>query len=244
MGDDPLVLCYHAVSEDWGASLSLPPDLFERQVAKLTARGYEGRSLFEALSRPRRRTVVFTFDDAYRSVLELAEPILSAYGHVATVFAPTRFIGEPVPMSWPGIEQWLGGRHEHELMSLSWEQLGELVDRGWEVGSHTASHPRLTELAPDALRAELSESKATCERRLGRACDSIAYPYGDHDAAVVEAARAAGYSYGVTLPTRPHQASPLRWPRVGIYYTDEGLRFTIKTSPAMRHLGSKLGGHL
>ncbi len=33
-------------------------------------------------------------------------------------------------MAWPGIDQWLGGAHEHELAPMSWEELGALADRG------------------------------------------------------------------------------------------------------------------
>jgi peptidoglycan/xylan/chitin deacetylase (PgdA/CDA1 family) len=157
------------------------------------------------------------------------------------VYAPTGFVGSESPMSWPEIDRWRGGPREHELVPLGWDELRDLVGRGWEVGSHSVTHPRLSRLDPPELRAELAESKAACEREIGLACASIAYPYGDHDEAVVEAAGAAGYRFGLTLPARLHAATPLRWPRVGVYYGDDLHRFALKTSRAIRRIRSLLG---
>ena len=120
---------------------------------------------------------------------------------------------------------------------MTWDQLGELERSGWEVGSHTRSHPRLSQVADDAeLADELEGSKRVCEERLGHPCDSIAYPYGDHDERVVEAAGRAGYRYGLTLPARLHAERELAWPRVGVYHVDSGRRFRLKVSPGLRAL--------
>jgi peptidoglycan/xylan/chitin deacetylase (PgdA/CDA1 family) len=233
---DVLVLCYHAVSERWPADLSVTPQRFEEQLALLVRRGYRGATFQQAVvSPPARRTLAVTFDDAYRSVLELAFPILARLGLPGSVFVPTDFAGR-APMAWPGIDRWLGGPHEQELAGMSWEDLGELATAGWEIGSHTRSHPHLTLLDDASLADELRVSRETCEERLGRPCRSLAYPYGDVDERVVEAARAAGYETGATLPRRLTAAGPLEWPRVGIYHGDDLRRFRAKVSPQVRLL--------
>ena len=79
-------------------------------------------------------------------------------------------------MRWPGIEQWADTPFAHELQAMSWDQLRALSARGWEIGAHTCSHPRLSQLDADAVERELSEGRATCERQIGRACRSVAYP--------------------------------------------------------------------
>jgi peptidoglycan/xylan/chitin deacetylase (PgdA/CDA1 family) len=235
---DVLVLCYHAVSERWEADLSVTPARLERQLGLLVSRGYTGATFTEATrSRASEKTLVVTFDDAYRSVAELAFPILLRLGLPGTVFAPTAFMGLAEPMSWPGIDIWLGGPHESELVPMSWDELAMLADSGWEVGSHTRTHPRLTEIDDDALSEELDASRADCELRIGR-CESLAYPYGDHDDRVVEASRRAGYTAACTLARRPVNPSPLRWPRIGIYPIDVERRFRLKVSPAVRWLRS------
>jgi peptidoglycan/xylan/chitin deacetylase (PgdA/CDA1 family) len=240
---DLLVLCYHALSERWPASLSVTPEAFERQLHLLRRRGFRGATFDRAVSQPSdRRTVAVTFDDAYLSVAELAKPILDAVGFPATVFVPTNFPSSAgQPMAWDGIDSWLDGPHEGELRPMSWEQLGMLADAGWEIGSHTCSHPRLTSLSDEKLERELIDSRSTVTERLGRPCGTLAYPYGDHDERVVEAARLAGYGLAGTLPGRLLPARRLAWPRVGIYHGDDERRFRLKASKAVRWLrGSRL----
>ena len=232
---DLVVLCYHAVSRDWPAALSVQPDVFERQLTFLSKRGYRGIPASEALEAPSGRTVVITFDDAYRSVLECAKPILDRLDMRASIYVPTDWPDRGGPMSWPGIAHWVGTEHEHELACLSWEELRSLEDAGWEVGSHTCSHPRLAELASeDEIAPELEASRRTCEERLQRPCRSIAYPYGSYDERVVAAAERAGYDFGLTLPHGLHGPRPLAWPRIGIYHADRNWRWRLKLSPSIR----------
>lgn len=234
---DVLVLCYHAVSERWDADLSITPGALEEQLGLLVRRGYRGVTFTEAVANPPAgKVLAVTFDDAYRSVLELGFPILKRLGLPGSVFVPTAFPGTERPMSWPGIEHWLGGPFERELVPMSWEELNRLAADGWEVGSHTRSHPHLTQLDDADLAEELRSSREVCEQRLGRGCESLAYPYGDHDGRVVEAAGAAGYRVAGTLPSRFGSRDPLSWPRVGVYYGDGGRRFRAKVSRIARGL--------
>jgi peptidoglycan/xylan/chitin deacetylase (PgdA/CDA1 family) len=236
---DVLVLCYHALSERFPAALSVTPAAFERQLALLKRAGYRGVTFADAVREPSGRVVAVTFDDAYLSELTLAKPLLDAVGYPATVYAPTGYLDNPgQPLKWDGIEQWHGGEHEHELVPMSWDQLGELAEAGWEIGSHTRTHPHLTTLDDATLREELERSRTEVEERLGRACSTLAYPYGDHDERVVEAAGAAGYAAAGTLPARLHRERPLAWPRVGIYHGDDERRFRMKISRGMRRLRS------
>ncbi len=234
--NDILVLCYHAISGDWEASISVTPERFEGQIRALLERGYRGATVSEALTGPREeKTLVVTFDDAYRSVARHARPILVGLGVPGTVFVPTAFPGTERPMSWPGIHTWLGGPHEHELVPSSWSELEALADDGWEIGSHTRTHPRLPRLDDAALREELEGSRADCEQRLGIRCRSIAYPYGDCDPRVAAAARVAGYVAGCAMSRRVERHDPLLWPRVAMYERDHGRRFDLKVSPALRY---------
>ncbi len=234
---DALVLCYHAVSERFPAPLSVTPAALRSQLELLVGRGYRGATLTELVEQPGEgRRVAVTFDDAYDSVLRLAGPILDRLGLPGTVYVPTDFVGSGAPMTWPGIDRWLGTEHERELVGMSWDQLRELHAAGWEVGSHTCSHPRLTSLGDEALDRELTASRRACEEGVGAPCLSVAYPYGDVDARVVSAAGRAGYRTGAALPARPHRAEPLRWPRVGVYHADDDRRVRLKVSRAIRAL--------
>jgi peptidoglycan/xylan/chitin deacetylase (PgdA/CDA1 family) len=227
--NDLIVLCYHGISDSWPAETSVRPADFEQQLEGFAARGYRGATLSDALTVPAaEKTVVVTFDDAHRSVLEAASPVMARLGVPGTVFVPTDYATSQQPMAWDGYDGWLGTEHERELDCMSWDELRGLASAGWEIGSHTCSHPRLSRLADDEILAELAQSRAECERRMGVPCRSIAYPYGDYDDRVVRAARDTGYSFATTVPRGPRQPLPLQWPRVGVYHGESARRVRLR----------------
>ena len=229
---DVLVLCYHAVSESWTSGLAVTPQQLSDQLELLLERGYRGATFYEAVhDPPHPRTLAVTFDDSYRSVRELGQPVLERLGLPGTVFVPTAYVGTEQPMSWPGIERWVGGEHQHELVPMSWPELEVLAQRGWEIGSHTRTHPRLTELDDITLAQELEGSRSDCETTLGLPCRSLAYPFGDEDERVIAAAGRAGYLAAGALRERLVDRTHLHWPRLGIYRHDVGRRFWLKTAP-------------
>jgi peptidoglycan/xylan/chitin deacetylase (PgdA/CDA1 family) len=246
----PLIVCYHAVSATWDSSLAVTPRTLERQLALLAGRGYVGRTL-EASERERRdgtlpeRCVVVTFDDGFASVLA-ARPVLDRLGLPATVFVLPPFVDSGARLRWPEIEQWLE-RAPSELAPLGWDQLDELVERGWEIGAHTLAHPHLPRIPDARLHEELRAPREVLEARYG-SCESVAYPFGEADERVAAAAAAAGYSVGVTLTVATRVDEPLRRPRVGLYGNDLGWRLRAKLAPttrwARRHLPEGVAAHL
>lgn len=236
-GDDTLVLCYHAVSETWPADLSVTPEAIEGQLSALVDRGYRGVTFSEAVEEGSGRRLAVTFDDAYRSVCELALPILDRLGLPATVFVPTAHVDSAEPMSWAGIDRWIGGPHEQEMLCMSRDQLLALDRLGWEIGAHTHTHPRLSQLAGAELRAELERPRQLLTEWFGKPCRSLAYPYGDFSPTVVAATRAAGYSSAATLAATSTTREPLLWPRVGVYHGEAGWRFRLKVAPLARRGG-------
>ena len=234
---DVLVLCYHAIDETWPAELSVTPQAFERQLDVLVERGYESVTFREAVFAPRKsRTVAITFDDAFRSVQAQAFPRLAERGFVGTVFVPTSFVDRGEPASWDGVAQWLGTLHEQQLLPLTQAELLELAGAGWEIGSHTCTHPHLTQLRDDELARELVESRRRCAELLGHPCTTLAYPYGDVDERVRRSAERAGYEAAGSLPARFDRPTPLDWPRVGIWHEDGDRTFALKVSPKLRRL--------
>lgn len=224
-----LVLCYHGLSRTWPAETTVTPEDFAAQLELLTRRGWRGATLVDALTAPAgERVMVVTFDDAHRSVLELAAPVMERLDVPGTIFVPTDYAGTDVPMGWAGYDEWMGTEHEHELLCLGWEDLRGLSAKGWEIGSHTCSHPKLTKIGDEELADELSRSKEICEREMGVRCHSIAYPYSYADDRVYVAARAAGYELGVTVPLAAATPLPLAWPRVGVYNGENARRVTMR----------------
>ena len=97
-----------------------------------------------------------TFDDSFRSVIELARPVLRELGVPGTVFVPTSFAGSERPMQWSGITSWLDGPNESELIPMSWDELGELPPRAGRSArtphASAASAPRRRRAARGARR--------------------------------------------------------------------------------------------
>jgi peptidoglycan/xylan/chitin deacetylase (PgdA/CDA1 family) len=226
---DILVLCYHSVSPSWPAATNVTPQNLDAQLSHFVHRGYRGATLRDALTAPRdARTLVVTFDDAFHSILGLAFPILDRLGIPGTVYVPTAYPDSEMPMAWEGYDRWLGTPHEHELACMSWHELRTLDASGWEIASHTDSHPRLTTLDDVSLRHELGISRERCEREIQKPCYSFAYPYSDHDSRVVEATREAGYLLGVTVALGSETPLPLQWPRIVVAHGDTALRLQVR----------------
>jgi peptidoglycan/xylan/chitin deacetylase (PgdA/CDA1 family) len=232
---DTLVLCYHAVSETFPADLSVTPGALHDQLDWLHRRGYRGVTFTEAVETPSQgKRVAVTFDDAFASVEGLGKPVLDALGWPATVFAVSEFARGGRPITWQGTDQWAATEHAGEMRSLDWSRLRALATAGWEIGSHTATHPHLTTVDDTTLERELEDSREAVEEAMKTRCASIAYPYGDVDPRVVAATARAGYRTAAALPDVWIAEQPLEFPRAGIYHGDDLRRFRLKVSPWVR----------
>jgi peptidoglycan/xylan/chitin deacetylase (PgdA/CDA1 family) len=236
--EDRLVLCYHAVSPDWPIGLAVTPDALERQVVRLLRRGYLPTTFWEIIHQPPGpRSFAVTFDDGWVSVLRHGFPRLERHGVPATVFVASSLVdSHEQPMRGAVIDDWQDTAHRDELHCLSWGELRTLVERGWEVGAHSMTHPLLTQLDDETLAAELRGSKLRCEEMLGVPCRTMAYPTGDFDERVERAAGAAGYDAAATLPKQFTGPRALAWPRVSVQRRDGDLAFRAKVSPLVRSM--------
>src|ERR671931_509709 len=224
MSDRPLLLAYHAVG-CWSPALAISEPALRAQLSLLRRRGYVGLTASEAERRRMEgtlpaRAVVVTFDDGFRSVLR-AKPILEQLSVPATVFVVTSFVDSGEPLRWPGLE-----RAEE---SLGWPELELLRENGWEVGSHTATHPLLPDLDDADLERELVYSRSTIRKRLG-SCETLAYPYGRADERTAAAAARAGYLAAFTLGRAHWPDEPLRRPRLELWGVDRGVRLRLRLS--------------
>jgi peptidoglycan/xylan/chitin deacetylase (PgdA/CDA1 family) len=226
--DDVIVLCYHGIAPD-GKHGQTTPEALRRQLAYLEAQGYRFTTFSDAvLGAVEGKVAAVTFDDGIASALEFGLPVLGASGAQGTMFPRLDTLGT------------------HGRVTAA--DLCELRARGWEVGSHTVSHPDLTRLADAELELELEASRDELERLLGIPCISLAYPLGRVDRRVADAAAAAGYVAGAALEGASSvPRGPLAWPRVGIRGDDSMHVFSIKcsrlvraarSSPARRPMGA------
>lgn len=167
-------------------------------------------------------TVALTFDDGYDDVME-ALPLITERRLAATIFIPTKFIGEQ--NSWDNFL--LRGKRTH----LSHEQIRKLAAAGVQFGSHSHTHRDLTSLDDKTLREELEQSKRILEELTGRQVRYLAYPFGRSDSRVAEMARAVGYEY--CLWSSPRRADRCDRGRIPINRFDTPLTIRAKLRPGI-----------
>lgn len=181
------ILMFHVIAQAPAGAvypeLFTPPAAFAAQMRALSAAGFHGVTLDEALAAWRgddrlpHHPVVVSFDDGSAGQATRAGPVLRRLG-------------------WPGV------------LNLELNDLGpdgmpvhlvrRLVRAGWEVDSHTVTHPDLTTVDATRLRAELTVSRSRLQRMFGVRVDAFCYPAGRFDAAAEAAVRRAGYRAATT----------------------------------------------
>jgi peptidoglycan/xylan/chitin deacetylase (PgdA/CDA1 family) len=137
---------------------------------------------------PGKPNVAITFDDAYVSVAENALPELRTHQFQATIFVPAESLGRPPRWS---IED---GNLDADETVMSAEQIRALPSSLVTLGSHTNTHPHLSQIDQDTAQQEIEGSRRALQTLTGNQILHLAFPYGDHDASTVELCKAAGYS--------------------------------------------------
>jgi peptidoglycan/xylan/chitin deacetylase (PgdA/CDA1 family) len=195
--------------------LFVPPHEFAQQMGWLAEHGYHAVTLLHVYEAWQGRAllppnpVVISFDDGYRTQFTNALPLLRA-------------------LRWPGVLD-LEVRDQTRPWGLSPARVRALVAAGWELDSHTITHPDLTTVDAVRLRREVAGSRTILQTEFHVPVDFFCYPSGRYDDAVVAAVRAAGYLGATT--TRYGLASPdevyaLR--RVRVDEKDDLARFSAK----------------
>jgi peptidoglycan/xylan/chitin deacetylase (PgdA/CDA1 family) len=202
------ILMYHYVryvdagADPLGHGLSVTPENLAAQLAWLQAAGYETVRMDAVAACVRgegpcpARAVALTFDDGYMDAYTAALPLLQQHGFVATFYVVSGFVGQPGYMGWPEIRA--------------------LRDAGMEIGAHSVTHPDLTSLGLDDLRAQVAQSGATIAAELGAPVLSFCYPGGRFNDTVAAVARESGFTSATTTNQDGPQDNPYTLPRLRI----------------------------
>jgi peptidoglycan/xylan/chitin deacetylase (PgdA/CDA1 family) len=188
------ILCYHRFGATCRSALCVSETSFRAQLDYLKDNGYRTITLgelYDFINYKRAvplRSVVITIDDGYRSIYDIAYPLLKEYGFTATMFVYTDFVGAT-------------------SLAASWDQLREMKAAGFEIESHSVSHSDLTLKRKDEsdldyrqrITMELTQSKAIIDRELNQDTRFMAYPYSKYNRWVLAQTAAAGYRLGLTV---------------------------------------------
>jgi peptidoglycan/xylan/chitin deacetylase (PgdA/CDA1 family) len=221
------VLAYHKVDEiprdARFRSNYVRPHAFAAQLRLLRRSGFQSVSLADyaayrrGAARLPPRPVIITFDDGYASNRSVAVPVLERYGFRATFFIVTDYIG--------ATNCWDVGERQERLLSR--DEILEMHASGFEIQSHTRTHPRLPLLSPALAREELSGSRRALEDIVQAPVTAIAYPWSDYDDRTLDLTRETGYDTGVILRRRTNFSDTplLEVRRIGVNHETPLARF-------------------
>lgn len=129
------------------------------------------------------KAVVLHFDNGWLDTFSVSLPILSRFGFTATCFPITE-----------ALEAASGGRiasvrtHTEGVVSkpfMTWDQAGELLNAGWELGAHTHTHCKVAikhgAEGDGGVIREAETSNNLFQKRLGFSPDHFAYPSGSRN---------------------------------------------------------------
>ena len=90
-----------------------------------------------------------------------------------------------------------------------------------EIGSHTISHPLLTETSTDQIENELVLSKTFLEGIFKKPVKYFAYPSGNYNSLVISKVKKAGYKAAFGIDKVNRLGHPIyEIPRIGIYSSE------------------------
>jgi peptidoglycan/xylan/chitin deacetylase (PgdA/CDA1 family) len=201
------ILEYHnsAYVENWPWSLN--PGQFEEEMAWLHRHNFHSVTLQQVYNSYRYGTklpnhpFVITFDDGHVSNYTLGYPILKKYGFTATEFVVTAAIGKK------------GFLSKHDLIAMQNSGV-------FDIESHTVHHPHLANIPKKQVDYEVTQSKKTLSKLLGRPVNFFCYPYGSFNYQVVQAVKQAGYLLATTVKhgyADPVTQGPLTLTRLSVH---------------------------
>jgi peptidoglycan/xylan/chitin deacetylase (PgdA/CDA1 family) len=212
------VLCYHRIGGPLELGVTrVGRSVFTRQMTALARAGWRAVSLTDfaapRTAHPAPRTFLLTFDDGYASLADHAYPLLSDLGFTATTFLITDYVGKT--NTWDVRYTW------KRLPHLGWGDIERWRERGFDFGSHGATHRRLTWLDDAAALDDLARAREVLVARLGRdAGRAVAYPFGAVDDRIAGHAQTVGYQLG--FGGVKGSRDPLHVARVPVYCWDVG----------------------
>jgi len=172
--------------------LCVEPDTLRAQLRELLAVGapfVPAAGAGRILGRERR--VLVTLDDAFQSVFLNALPLFQELGVPAITYVVSGQIG--------GSNVWDRNKGLKERRLMSRAEILQWVGAGYEIGAHTVTHTRLTNLSPADARREIFDSKKALEDLTGQAVLHFCYPYGSSNALIRDLVMEAGYETACTV---------------------------------------------
>ena len=129
------------------------------------------------------KAAVLHFDNGWLDTATVVEPVLDDFGYTATCFPITDGVEAASSGRSAAVRTLTEGVVEKPFMT--WDQVTGLLEAGWEIGAHTATHCKLADRhageGDGGVVREAELANRIFERRLGSAPDHFAYPSGSRN---------------------------------------------------------------
>ncbi len=181
----PILLYHHVAISPIESQYYVHPDNFAQQMQALDDWGFTpiplsllAKAITEGAELPP-KPIVISFDDGRLDIYENAFPIMQEHGFVGVFYVISSGLGD------------------EGLVGV--EELKEMADAGWEIGSHSYSHADLSTLGSEASYREVVSSRYDLEEALSIPILSFAYPFGTITDQAGRQVHIAGYESGAGL---------------------------------------------
>jgi peptidoglycan/xylan/chitin deacetylase (PgdA/CDA1 family) len=141
--------------------------------------------------------VVLTFDDGNKSDFTYVAPLLNRYG-----FGATFYITEGLNFL------------ENKEYYLTWEEVHQLHQSGFEIGNHTRHHKNVNSQTQEELLADLEYIDTRCQQYNIQIPETFCYPGYNHGPQALEVLTKKGMRFarrGIS-PEFPHESEGGRGP--------------------------------
>ncbi len=118
----------------------------------------------------------FSSDDGFKNNLNCLN-LFKEYNISCCFFINPAFIGEDDSLKLNFITKKIFHLNPGTIKFLNWVDVETLIDQGHEIGSHTMTHKNLNFLSDENLIYEISNSKITLEKHIGK-INHFSFPYG------------------------------------------------------------------
>ena len=196
-----IILLYHSVGDSlW----SISPESFKEQMEWLKSNVHLTNldSILNFNNEENQKKndiqVAVSFDDGYKNLVSNVLPIVKKLKIKPSVFINTSCIKENYSLrSDPNM-----GHYPDEIF-MNWDDVRNLDQEGWTIGSHGCNHYDLTKLDPSVIDEELNLSKKIIEKNLNKSCIHFSYTFGKYNDELLSKVIKSGYEYCYTGIHKP-----------------------------------------
>ncbi len=166
--DFATVLVYHRFDEDKYPSTNIKRETFLKHLNFLKENNFNVLPLSKLILFLREKkslpekSVFITIDDAYKSVYEIAYPLLKKFNYPFTVFVSTNNVAK-----------------NNSSNFMTWTMLNEINDNFGSIENHTSNHSYANSISNEDFITIVKKASNEIKKNVGKKSELFSFPYGE-----------------------------------------------------------------